>query len=140
MPISLWLWLHCKYLNALCECNDIVISVYSHYPLDSNAKSSETKGNTFSIRWFCIRIEGVMTVYRNYDLAFRYLQCKQVAKIWSLLWRVRDKLQWRMKLITFHEFIKRLLFSLKMTFFFLGAIFILRKGVLRLFWTTHPPT
>ena len=42
--------LHCKYLNARSECNDIVISVYSHYPLDPNAKSSDTKGNTFSIR------------------------------------------------------------------------------------------
>ena len=35
-------WLHCKYLNARSECNDTVISVYSHYPLDLNAKSSET--------------------------------------------------------------------------------------------------
>ena len=34
---------HCKYLNARSECNDIVISVYSHYPLNSNAKSSDTK-------------------------------------------------------------------------------------------------
>ena len=42
--------LHCKYLNARSECNDIVIFVYSHYPLDPNAKSSDTKGNTFSIR------------------------------------------------------------------------------------------
>jgi hypothetical protein len=33
---------HCKYLNAWFECNDIVISVYSHYHLDPNAKSSET--------------------------------------------------------------------------------------------------
>ena len=41
---------HCKYLNARSECNDIVISVYSHYPRDLNAKSSDTKGNTFSIR------------------------------------------------------------------------------------------
>ena len=30
-----------------------------------------------------------------------------------------------------------LLYVVKMS---LGAIFILRKGVLRLFWTTHPPT
>ena len=43
-------YIHCKYLNARSECNDIVISVYSHYPLDPNAKSSDTKGNTFSIR------------------------------------------------------------------------------------------
>ena len=41
---------HCKYLNARFECNDIVISIYSHYPLDPNAKSSDTKGKTFSIR------------------------------------------------------------------------------------------
>ena len=30
--------LHCKYLNARSECNDIVISVYSHFPLNPNAK------------------------------------------------------------------------------------------------------
>ena len=41
---------HCKYLNARSECNDIVISVYSHYPLDPNAKSSDTKSNAFSMR------------------------------------------------------------------------------------------
>ena len=42
--------LHCKYLNARFECNDIVISVYSHYPFDQNAKTFDTKGKTFSIR------------------------------------------------------------------------------------------
>ena len=42
--------LHCKYLNARSECNDIVISVYSHYPLNPNAKSSDTKCGTLSIR------------------------------------------------------------------------------------------
>ena len=52
--------IHCKYLNAWFECNDIVISVYSHYPLDLNAKSSDTKCVTLSIRWFRIRIERVM--------------------------------------------------------------------------------
>ena len=41
-----FLFMHCKYLNAWFECNDIVIFVYSHYPLDPNAKSSDTKGNT----------------------------------------------------------------------------------------------
>ena len=41
---------HCKYLNARFECNDIVIFIYCHYPLDPNAKSSDTKGKTFSIR------------------------------------------------------------------------------------------
>ena len=78
-------YIHCKYLNARSECNDIVISVNSHYPLDSNAKSFVTKGVTLSFRWFCIRIERVMTVYRNYDviafnLAFRYLQCSRYWK------------------------------------------------------------
>ena len=64
--------IHCKYLNARSECNDIVISVYSHYPLNSNAKSFDTKCVTLSIRWFCIRNERVMTVYGNYDvIAFR---------------------------------------------------------------------
>ena len=43
-------YLHCKYLNARFECNDIVISVYSHYPFDQNAKTFDTKGKTFSIR------------------------------------------------------------------------------------------
>ena len=40
----------CKYLNARFECNDIVISVYSNYPHDSNAKSSDTKCVTLTIR------------------------------------------------------------------------------------------
>ena len=76
--------IHCKYLNAWFECNDIVISVYSHYPLDLNAKSSDTKGNTFSIRWFCIRIERVMTVYGNYDvIAFR--SCIQIFTVYSVV-------------------------------------------------------
>ena len=69
--------LHCKYLNARSECNDIVISVYSHYSLDPNAKSSDTKCVTLSIRVFCIRIERIMTVYGNYDvIAFR--SCIQI--------------------------------------------------------------
>ena len=73
--------LHCKYLNARSECNDIVISVYGHYPLDPNAKSSDTKCITLSIRWFCIRIERVMTVYGNYDvIAFR--SCIQILTVY----------------------------------------------------------
>ena len=64
--------LHCKWMNARIECNDIVIFIYSHYPLDPNAKLSDTKCFTLSIRWFCIRIERVMTVYENYDvIAFK---------------------------------------------------------------------
>ena len=31
---------HCKFLNARFECNSIVIFIYSHYPLDLNARSS----------------------------------------------------------------------------------------------------
>ena len=42
--------IHCKFLNARFECNDIVIFKYSHYPLDPNAKSSDTKVKTFNIR------------------------------------------------------------------------------------------
>ena len=69
-------------LNARSECNDIVIFVYCHYPLDPNAKSSDTKGNTFSIRLYCIRIERVMTVYINYNvIAFRY--CIQILTVWA---------------------------------------------------------
>ena len=34
-------------MNARFECNDIVIFIYSYYPLDPNAKSSDTKGKTF---------------------------------------------------------------------------------------------
>ena len=75
---------HCKYLNAWFECNDIVISVYSHYPLDPNAKSSDTKGNTFSIRWFCIQIQRVMTVYENYDvIAFK--SCIQTFTVYRIV-------------------------------------------------------
>ena len=65
-------WEHCKYLNARFECNDIVSFIYSHYPLDPNAKLSDTKCFTCSIRWFCVRIERVMTVYENYSvIAFK---------------------------------------------------------------------
>ena len=42
-------YVHCKFRNARFECNDIVIFRYSHYPLDPNAKSSDAKGNKFSI-------------------------------------------------------------------------------------------
>ena len=63
---------HCKYLNARFECNDIVIFICSHYPLDPNAKSSDTKCFTLIIRWLCIRIEMVMTVHENYNvIAFK---------------------------------------------------------------------
>ena len=73
---------HCKYLNAWSECNDIVISVYSHYPLVSNAKSSDTKGTAFSVWWFCIRIERVMTVYGNCNvIVFR--SCIQILTVWK---------------------------------------------------------
>ena len=63
-------------MNGWFECNDIVVSVYSHYPINPNAKSCDTKDITFSIRWFCIRIKRVMSVYGNYDvIAFRsYIQ------------------------------------------------------------------
>ena len=70
-------YLHCKYLNARFGCNDIVISVYSHYPLDPNAKSSDTNGKAFSIRIFCIWIERVMTVYENYDV-IAFISCIQI--------------------------------------------------------------
>ena len=55
---SQFLWnLHCKYLSAWFECNDIGISVYSHYSLDTNAKSSDTKGTTLSDD-FAFRLRG----------------------------------------------------------------------------------
>ena len=72
---------HCKYLNAWFEGNGIVISVYSHYPLDPNAKSSNTKGNTFSIRWFCIRIERVDCI--------RKLGCHCIQILYSDIYSVR---------------------------------------------------
>ena len=40
----------CKYLNVRFECNDIVISVYSYYPFNQNAKTFDAKGKTSSIR------------------------------------------------------------------------------------------
>ena len=43
---------YCKFLNARFECKDIVIFIYSHYPLDPNAKSSDTKCVTFGIKYF----------------------------------------------------------------------------------------
>ena len=42
--------LHCKFLNARFDCNEIEIFIYSHCPLDRNAKTFDTKGKTFSIR------------------------------------------------------------------------------------------
>ena len=78
---------HCKYLNARFVCSDIVITVYSHYPFDQNAKTFDTKGKTFSIRWFCILIERVMTVYRNYDvIAFK--SCIQIFTVYLVIWLV----------------------------------------------------
>ena len=39
---------------------------------DLNAMTFDIKGNTFSIRWFCILNERIMTVYENYDaIAFK---------------------------------------------------------------------
>ena len=73
---------HCKYLNARSACNHTVISVYSHYPFDPNAKSSDTKCVTLSIWLFCIQIERVMTVYRNYNvIAFK--SCIQIFTVYS---------------------------------------------------------
>ena len=59
--------LYCKCLNARFECNVIIFFVYSHYPFNQNAKSSDTKCFSLSVKCFCIRIERVMTVYENYD-------------------------------------------------------------------------
>ena len=60
--------IHCKFLNARFECNDIVIFIYRHYPLDQNAKVIDAKGKTFNIKCFCILIQGVMPVYKNYKV------------------------------------------------------------------------
>ena len=79
-------FIHCKYLNARFECNDIVIFIYSHYPLDLNAKLSDTKCFTLSIRWFCIRIERVMTVYWNYDV-ITFKSCIQIFTVYEKMRR-----------------------------------------------------
>ena len=65
--------IHCKFLSARFECNDIVIFIYRHYPLDQNAKVIDAKGKTFNIKCFCILIQGVykMPVYDNY-IAFKF--------------------------------------------------------------------
>ena len=34
--------IHCKFLNARFECNEIVIFIYSHYHLDPNANTKCT--------------------------------------------------------------------------------------------------
>ena len=47
--------LYCKCLNARFECNAIIFFVYSHYPFNQNAKSSDTK-------CFYIRIKRVMKI------------------------------------------------------------------------------
>ena len=75
--------IHCKFLNARFECNDIVIFIYRHYPLHLNAKSSDTKCVTLNIKYFCIRIKRIMTVYENYDVvAFKC--CIQIFTVY--LW------------------------------------------------------
>ena len=83
--------MQCKFLNAIFECNDIVIFIYSHYPLDPNATIFDTKCVTLSIKYFCIRIKRVITV-RMYmkitmslhsNLAFRNLQCMQLISFFS---------------------------------------------------------
>ena len=45
----------------------------SHYPFDQNAKTCDTAGKTFSIRWFCILIKRVMTVYVHTLFLFEHL-------------------------------------------------------------------
>ena len=55
--------------------------MYSHYPLNPNEKSSDTKGTTFSIRQFCFRIERVMTVYENYNV-IGFKSCIQKFTVW----------------------------------------------------------
>ena len=68
--------------RAWFESNDIVISVYSQIPFQK-AKTFDTKGKTFSIRWFCILIERVMTVYGNYDvIAFK--SCIQIFTVYTV--------------------------------------------------------
>jgi hypothetical protein len=70
------LTMHREILNARLECNDIVIFIYGHYPLDPNAKSSDTICVNLSIKYFWIRIKRWITVYWNYnEVTFRYLQC-----------------------------------------------------------------
>ena len=57
------LTMHREILNARLECNDIVIFIYGHYPLDPNAKSSDTICVNLSIKYFWIRIKRLITVY-----------------------------------------------------------------------------
>ena len=42
--------IHCKYLIARSECNDIVIFIYSHYPFNPNVKLSYTECFTLKPR------------------------------------------------------------------------------------------
>jgi hypothetical protein len=74
--------IHCKFLNARFERNDIVIFIYRHYPLDPNAKSSDTKCVTLNIKYFCIRIKRIMTVYENYDVV-AFKSCIQIFTVYS---------------------------------------------------------
>ena len=78
--LSLKEYTDCRHLNARFEGNDILIFIYSHYPFDQNAKSSDTEYFTLSIKCFCILIpsdslytEITMSLHSNH--AFRYLQC-----------------------------------------------------------------
>ena len=67
------LYIHCKFLNARFECNDIVIFIYSHYPLDLNGKSFDT--NQIFLHW---DQEG----NKNYDvIAFK--SCIQIFTVYE---------------------------------------------------------
>ena len=50
--------LNCEYLNARFECNDIVILIYSHYPLNQDAKLSDTKCFTLVTDDFAFKSRG----------------------------------------------------------------------------------
>ena len=77
------------------------------------------------------------TVRRNFDQLLS-----------TLLWtnhRTREQLKilrfhWLKEVSKFHRTLIRRCCKSNLDGFGLGAIFILRKGILMLFWTTHPPT
>ena len=58
-----FMYVHCKFLNARFESNDIVIFIYSHYHLDLNAKSSDTKCLTLNENYNVIALKSCIEIF-----------------------------------------------------------------------------
>ena len=63
---------------------DLNSMTYMHYSLDQNAKAFDTKGKTCNMKCFCILIQWVIAVYKNYNaIAFKF--CIQKFTVYLIL-------------------------------------------------------